>query len=298
MSSNDKDCCDLTPTDDCNKTCCPDYEPDSDWCKAFNKRTLEQQRESTKVMENGMWFNIEDAKNTINQAEQYLAMIYEMLCAALDQVMKVSSTAGRTVGDFDSASMRVQELVQEIDKLADAAQYNGRYLLQKDKKSDADQAGDVSEPTDNNAKKRTSIKFRLAGARGFCRNLNTSFNDFTFELPPAGAAALGLNGNIDAAVGNIAHAVDNDNSHVQNYWEYGLKTPNHGWDDGNDGLDAGDANDDNVDATISDFNCAIKSIGVQLDKMRAYRYILCLREKQIRIWKNGQNKCFEHKNKI
>ena len=296
MSSNDKDCCDLTPTDDCNKTCCPDYEPDSDWCKAFNKRTLEQQRESTKVMENGMWFNIEDAKNTINQAEQYLAMIYEMLCAALDQVMKVSSTAGRTVGDFDSASMRVQELVQEIDKLADAAQYNGRYLLQKDKKSDADQAGDGSEPTDNNAKKRTSIKFRLAGARGFCRNLNASFNDFTFELAPAGAAALGLNGNTDSAIGNVAHAVSSNSTHVQNYWAHGLKTPTYGWD--NDGLDAGDANDDNVDATISDFNCAIKSIGVQLDKMRAYRYILCLREKQIRIWKNGQNKCFEHKCKI
>ena len=37
-------CEDPTPTDDCNKTCCPDYEPDSDWCKAFNKRTLERSK--------------------------------------------------------------------------------------------------------------------------------------------------------------------------------------------------------------------------------------------------------------
>merc|ERR1712080_708830 len=120
--------------------------------------------------------------------------------------------------------MRVQELVQEIDKLADAAQYNGRYLLQKDKKSDADQAGDGTVGIgDANAKARTSIKFRLAGARGFCRNLNASFNDFTFELAPAGAAALGLNGNTDSAVGNVAHAVSSTSTHVQNYWAHGLK---------------------------------------------------------------------------
>jgi len=299
MSS--KDCCDLTPTDDCNKTCCPDYEPDSDWCKAFNKRSLEQQQEATKVMENGMWFNIEDAKNTIGQAEQYLAMIYEMLCAALDQVMKVSSTAGRASGDFESASNRVKELVNEIDKLADAAQYNGRHLLQKTLSittdgPDAD-GNDAGEGSGNDA--RNSIVFRLAGARGFCRNVGSSFNDFTYELPAVGATGLGLDGNINEALGNRAHSTDGTTiTSRQDYKAWGLKTPTHGWDKGDDGLLAGDTNDDNVDATISDFNCAIKTVGVELDKMRAYRYILCLREKQVRIWKNGQKKCFEHKCKI
>ena len=38
------------------------------------------------------------------------------------------------------------------------------------------------------------------------------------------------------------------------------------------------ASSDNVDQTVSDFNCAIKTVGVELDKLRAYRYILCLRE--------------------
>ena len=56
--------------------------------------------------------------------------------------------------------------------------------------------------------------------------------------------------------------------------------------------------DDDVDETITDFNCAIKRIGVQLDKLRSYRYVLCLREKQVRIYKEGQHKCFEHKCKI
>ena len=117
MSANNNtthnDCPDLTPSDECDLTCCPDYQADSDWCKAFNKRTLEQRRQNVKSMIDGMWFNIEDAKNTINQAEQYLAMIYEMLCAALDQVMKASA-ASRTEGDFESASMRVKELVKEM----------------------------------------------------------------------------------------------------------------------------------------------------------------------------------------
>ena len=126
--SDKTSCCDLTPNDDCNKNCCPEYEPDSDWCKAFNIRTLEQQRESTKVMMDGMWFNIEDAKNTIGQAEQYLTIIYELLLAAHDQVMK-ASPASRTEGDFESASNRVKELVKEINSLANSAQYNGRNLV-------------------------------------------------------------------------------------------------------------------------------------------------------------------------
>jgi len=69
MPSNDDKhpCCDLTPDDDCNKTCCPDYQPDSDWCKAFNKRTLEQLKEVTDLSIDGMWFNIEDMKNVIAQ---------------------------------------------------------------------------------------------------------------------------------------------------------------------------------------------------------------------------------------
>merc|ERR1711988_27510 len=256
--SDKTSCCDLTPNDDCNKNCCPEYEPDSDWCKAFNIRTLEQQRESTKVMMDGMWFNIEDAKNTIGQAEQYLTIIYELLLAAHDQVMKASS-ASRTEGDFESASNRVKELVKEIDSLADSAQYNGRNLLQKTKSS-----GDEAS--------RKSIVFRLAGARGFCRNVGTTFNDFTYELPAVGATGLGLDGNTDTDGGN--EASNSSETGVHDYLTYGLGDWN---EDDNEGFIGPDTDvSDNVDQTVTDFNCAIKTVGVELDKMRTYRYILCL----------------------
>jgi len=57
-------------------------------------------------------------------------------------------------------------------------------------------------------------------------------------------------------------------------------------------------NDDDIDETVTDFNCAIKTIGVELDKMRSYRLVLCLREKQIKIYKNGLLNGLETKEKI
>ena len=285
--SNKPSCADISPNDECNKTCCPDYEPDSDWCKAFNKRTLEQQKETTKTMMDGIWFNIEDARNTIGQAEQYLAIIYELLLAAHDQVMKASS-ASRTEGDFESASNRVKEIVKEIHSLADSAQYNGRDLLQNTKVADHDNKDNDDGDT------KSAIVFRLAGPRGFCRNVNSKHNDFTYELPAVGATGLGLDGNTEDARGNVASNLSGTGVH--DYLSHGLGDWNQTDDEGIIGPDT--ISSDNVDQTVSDFNCAIKTVGVELDKLRAYRYILCLREKQVRIWKAGQDKCFDHKCKI
>jgi flagellin-like hook-associated protein FlgL len=285
--SDKPSCCDLTPTDDCNKTCCPDYVPDDNWCKAFNKRSLEQQQETTRVMMDGMWFNIQDARNTIAQGEQYLTMIYELLLASHDQVMK-ASVPSRTEGDFESASNRVKELVKEVHAIADSAQYNGRSLLQNTKSAEHDNKAD----TDHDNK--SAIVFRLAGARGFCRNVGAQFNDFTYDLPAVGATGLGLDGNTNLVLGNKASNSSTTGEH--NYLDNGLNDWNVGDDEGIVGPDS--ISSDNVDQTVSDFNCAIKTVGVELDKLRAYRYILCLREKQIRIWKSGQETCFDHKCKI
>ena len=285
--SDKPSCDDLTPTDDCNLSCCPDYVPDDNWCKSFNKRSLEQQKETTRSMMDGMWFNIQDARNTIAQAEQYLTMIYELLLAAHDQVMK-GSVPSRTEGDFESASNRVKELVKEIHAIADSAQYNGRDLLQNTKVAGHDnQAG-------NDADAKNAIVFRLAGARGFCRNVGAQFNDFTYVLPAVGATGLGLDANVTAANGNVAS--NSSGTGVHNYLANGLGDWNQTDDEGIIGPDT--ASSDNVDQTVTDFNCAIKTVGVELDKLRAYRYILCLREKQVRIWKTGQDTCFNHKCKI
>ena len=205
MCDNKSSCEDISPVDDCNKSCCPDYVPDEDWCKAFNKRTLEQNRETTRMMLDGIWFNIEDARNTIAQTEQYLAMIYEILLASHDQLMSVSSTTARTVGDFEAASVRIKELITEIFNIVASSQYNGRYLLKEcistDKVHGSDgQATDVA--VSNNTVfgetvERSTLNFRLASSRGHVRNgsSTTKHNDFIFDLPCVGPYSLGLVGN-------------------------------------------------------------------------------------------------------
>ena len=260
------DCPDLTPKDECNVSCCPDYVVDDDFCKAFNKRTLEQQQEITRLMLDGMWYNVEDAKNTIAQIEQYLACVYELLVASLDQVMKASSTAGRTEGDYESASARIKEYATEISKLVGGANYNGRRLLKN---------------TDD-ATVHTLI-FRLANHRGFVRNVVNTMNDFTIHIPSVGPEALGL--------------LDYETNGLDSWTNTGTgATPVDPDDEGVNSPDT--AADDDVDATITDYNTAIKRVGVEFDKMKTYRFLLCGREKQIRIWKNGQDICFKHKCKI
>lgn len=383
--SNKHPCDDLTPTDNCNKTNCPDYVPDSDWCNAFNKRTLEQLKETTQTSIDGMWVNIEDAKNTISQAEQYLAMIYELLCASLDQVMKASSSTARTEGDFESASIKIIEFVNEIHLIVGGAQYNGRHLLQDTTtakrgennanfQADADDYGNIFPQEDaphlsialngpvtasttllfvdttgilvddyisgtgtvpatvtavvdgttitvsvaqtiadttslsfttstqenqngdssivvndlvlndirinKDAIERSAIHYRLSGPRGACRNVGSVFNDFIYNLSSVGVHSLGLTAFTSSG--------------GQDYHKQGLNA----WTDDEGIISPDTTNDDDVDETITDFNCAIKTIGVELDKMRSYRYVLSLREKQIQIYKHGQNKCFEHKSKI
>jgi len=314
-------------------------------------------------------------------------MIYELLIACHDQVMKASSTGARTDGDFESASMNIKEFVNEIRLIVGGAQYNGRYLLQDTVDTvrgfaspdfDASTIGAIADPagvaaygeTTNfttqvtlsaaanqndlsvtfdtgaiSAKKgdiiyqindgttdvsavqvgtvnadatdatsltttalaialpdnsvlsivpgvltdvliygdsveRESITSRLKGPRGFCRNVSSVFNDFVFELPKVGIHSLKL--------------TSFTSSGGQDYHIQGLSQ----WT-GDDGVFLPDSiSDDDVDETINDFNCAIKIIGVELDKMKAYRYMCCLREKQVRIYKEGQKKCMEQKLKM
>lgn len=268
MSANNNtthnDCPDLTPSDECDLSCCPDYEADSDWCKAFNKRTLEQRRQNVTSMIDGMWFNIEDAKNTIGQAEQYLAIIYELLLASTDQVISISSHSSATVGDIEAANTKIKEFMKEIDNVVRGSQYNGRRLLaeiQADHNADADYVDAFEAATTDNA-----IVFRLSGARGVVRTLGVEHNDFTYNAPEVGVNALGVSGLTLNGLGTEADVSANAT--------------------------------DLIDPAITALNSAAMKVGVALDTMKAYRYILCLREKQVRIFKNGQDICFDHKCKI
>ena len=317
-STNNNDCPDLTPNNVCNDSCCPDYEPQEEWCKAFNKRTLDQQRKTQQTLIDGMWHNLEDARNTVGQAEQYLAIIYELLLAIQDQIIKVSSFAAATEGDIESANSKIVEFLKEIDNIAESANYNGRRLLASHSENTGADTGSDFTGTDANGDgtydgvipdddpDAPNITFRFMGCNGFCRqvtpeNSSPTENDWVYELPKAGTGYLFANNattidvGLDSSTGN---------------------TGNTGWADADATIsvvlvDAAFNHDtapavviadsptgDDIDTQVTRVNCAIKEIGVELDKLRAYRYVLCMREKQIKICKNGQEICYEHKCKL
>lgn len=264
------------------------YSINSKWSKAFNEKTLNQQQHTICTMIDGMKYNIDDARNTIQQTEQYLTIIYELLVACQDQVMK-ASTPSRTEADFCSASLRVKEYIGEIEKIVLSAQYNGRYLLQ-----------DICTNSTEMAT-RNSIIFRFAGPRGFIRNVGATLNDFVFDLPKVGPCSLGLageNGNYVAGSysGNTDGVVLNFLENGLNNWSANGIYPGDADDEGISPQDI--QSDDDVDATVTAFNNSIKVVGVEIDKMRAYRFILCNREKQIQIYQSGQNLSFDLRKKI
>ena len=129
------------------------------------------------TIEDGILFNINDAKNTIRQMKQFLYCIYELLLRILDNLMKITYDTDID-GDFnnenlDTVVILLGLLVNEIKTIVNNAQYNGRNLL-----SDKDE----------------SIIFRLTNNIGFCRIVNVSMNDLTINLPKVGILSLGLNG--------------------------------------------------------------------------------------------------------
>lgn len=266
----------------------------SKWSKVFNEKTLNQQQNTIYTMIDGMNFNIDDAKNTIAQCEQYLTIIYELLVACQDQVMKASAPS-RTESDFCSSSLRIKEYVNEINKIVLSAQYNGRYLL-------TDMSGcDNDNELNTLFANREAIVFRFAGPRGYVRNVGATLNDFEFVLPSVGPCSLGLAGKgggyiANASVGNTDYNEITGKNEL-NFYKDGL----NGWsiiDSQNVPDDEGiipndSASDDDVDASVSAFNNAIKLVGIEIDKMRAYRFILFNRLKQIKIYKDGQKMSFE-----
>ena len=265
----------------------------SKWSKAFNEKTLKQQKNTVCTMIDGMRFNIDDARNTIAQTEQYLTIMYELLVACQDQVMKASAPS-RTEADFCSSSLRVKEYVGEINKIVLSAQYNGRYLL-------TDKIDCVDTDNDDAFSARQSIIFRFAGPRGYVRNVGPTLNDFVFELPVVGPCALGLAGSGGGYIGGTT--AGNTDDIVLNFLANGLdnwsatETGNNPPDD--EGIMPQDMqSDDDVDATVTAFNNSIKIVGVEIDKMRAYRFILSNREKQIQIYQDGQNMSFNLRKKI
>ena len=83
-SAKNNDCPDLTPNTECNDSCRPDYEPQEEWCKAFNKRTLEQQRMSaTKAKEEEEYCSSSVTRDA-QDLQQHQMIIAEVFCVTRD----------------------------------------------------------------------------------------------------------------------------------------------------------------------------------------------------------------------
>ena len=140
------------------------------------------------IINDGIKYNIEDARLFLCQIEQYLHCIYKLLLTALDQIIKISN-ATYTIGEYDSTKESVILLLKEIDITVNNANYNGRRLLSK-------------------MNENISIIFRLSrGNRAIGRALpNNIYNDFTVDLPKVDTQALG----IDAYINNFEIILDID----------------------------------------------------------------------------------------
>ena len=106
---------------------------------------------------------------------------------------------------------------------------------------------------------RDNITIKNIGPGCISKNNNCRFNIFIFDLPKVGIHSLGLTSftsasGFDYYINGLENITDNINT----------------------------------DTFISDFNNAIKIIGVEINKMTAYRNICSLKEKQIKIHKDAK----------
>lgn len=130
------------------------------------------------IIEDGIKYNIEDARNTIAQIKAYLICIYELLVKSLDQLIKLTSDTDDT-SDFNNEHLEsvivvINAYIQEIKNIVSNAQYNGRKLLADTYSTDK------------------SIIFRLTNNVICNGSINNKFNDFTITLPVVGTHALGI----------------------------------------------------------------------------------------------------------
>ena len=126
---------------------------------------------------------------------------------------------------------------------------------------------------------RESIHYKFCGPMSSDRNEGKLFNDFNYVLPAVGVHSLGLTS--FTSTGGQDYYINSIN----------------GWSENGD-INLNSSENDVLDETISDFNCAVKVISVELDKLKGYKHILCLLEKQVKIYKSGQTKYVENKSKV
>jgi len=132
----------------------------------------------SEISNDGIEFNILDAKNTIKQMKQYLMCIYELLIMSLDNLIKLTIDTDN-INDFNNEHLEsvvkcVNMYITEINNIVNNAQYNGRPLL-------ADTHSTIK-----------SLVFRIAQKTNYTNNNTNKFNDFTIILPLVGIQELDI----------------------------------------------------------------------------------------------------------
>ena len=125
----------------------------------------------------GIEFNINDAKNTLQQMKQYLVCIYELLTMSLDNLMKLTIDTDN-INNFNNENLEsvikcVNMYVSEIHNIVNNSQYNGRPLL-----------------ADTHSLVKSHI-YRIAQKTNY-RSDNNKFNDFIIDLPLVGIQSLDI----------------------------------------------------------------------------------------------------------
>ena len=130
------------------------------------------------ILIDGIYYNLNDVKNTIQQMKAYLFCVYELLLNILDNLITFTINSDSeedyilNYKNYQSQKIVICEYIKEIEHIV-GAQYNGRKLLSSSINED-------------------SIIFRLAGPRGDCRNLQNIYNDLKLVLPRIGTNNLGI----------------------------------------------------------------------------------------------------------
>jgi flagellin-like hook-associated protein FlgL len=133
---------------------------------------------NTSIINQGIQYNINDARNTIKQIKMYLICMTELLIKCLDNLVKLTSDSDNQNNfnnpHLDSVIVIVNSYVNELKQIVDNAQYNGRKLLADTYSSNK------------------SIIFRLTNKVGCRKNINHIYNDFILNLPVVGINSLEL----------------------------------------------------------------------------------------------------------
>lgn len=279
MSSKIEDDCGIVELGNCCDTVYGDHEIDCDWASPWNKTSLDKFDESLADYIDAFNFNVKDLCIVIDYQEKMLTMLYEILAQMMDQIVRLSSTSGRTQAEIDSVECKVKALCAEFVMIGNQSRLNNQLMFTGDDQS----------------AKLDGVRYSLLGNTSDICVGNGDGNDWIQEQFDVRPSTLGLKGESDTVI--TADVTENGvtTPGTNLYFDFcdGLfNSKGTGTDatatKNSSALMQSFLNDEPstskfVEAWKNAINKAICKIATYLDCLRAARYIKCLRVKQFKI---------------